>query len=71
VFCFRIKLPARYKKRQAALQQIRLETETALKQALGEQAFLNYQRSGGWWINNLAPTQSRNVRVVPAVPRTQ
>jgi hypothetical protein len=41
--------------RQAALQQIRTETENTVKKALGEKSYKRYLRSGGWWINNLAP----------------
>ena len=44
--------------RQAALQQIRTETETTLKQTLGEKAYKSYIKNGGWWINNIAPQQS-------------
>lgn len=42
--------------RQAALQQIRTETENEVKKALGEKSYNRYLRSGGWWLNNLAPT---------------
>lgn len=41
--------------RQAALQQIRSETEATLKQTLGEKAYKSYLNNGGWWINSLAP----------------
>jgi len=41
--------------RQAALQQIRIETQNTIKQALGDKSYKRYLRSGGWWINNLAP----------------
>jgi len=41
--------------RQAALQQIRTETQNTIKQALGDKSYKRYLRSGGWWINNLAP----------------
>jgi len=40
--------------RQAALAQIRAETETAVKKMLGEKLFIRYQRNGGWWLNNIA-----------------
>ena len=43
--------------RQAMLQQIRTETETTLKQTLGEKAYKSYLNNGGWWINNIAPQQ--------------
>jgi hypothetical protein len=42
-------------KRQEALRQIRTETESTIKTALGEDNFKKYAREGGWWINNLAP----------------
>ena len=41
--------------RQAALQQIRTETENTVKKALGDKSYRRYLQSGGWWINNLAP----------------
>ena len=41
--------------RQAALQQIRTETENTIKKALGDKSYKRYLQSGGWWINNLAP----------------
>ena len=44
--------------RQAALQQIRTETEATLKQTLGEKAYNSYLKNGGWWINNISPKQS-------------
>ena len=40
---------------QAALQQIRTETENTVKKALGDKSYRRYLQSGGWWINNLAP----------------
>lgn len=43
--------------RQASFQQIRTETEKAVRDALGEQNFKRYQREGGWWINQLGPSQ--------------
>lgn len=55
--------------RQAALQDIRTETENTLKQTLGEKAYKNYLKNGGWWINNLAPTRpsSTGTRFVPVL----
>ena len=44
--------------RQAALQQIRTETEATLKQTLGDKAYKSYLKNGGWWINNISPKQS-------------
>jgi len=52
--------------RQAALQQIRTETETTLKQTLGEKAYKSYLNNGGWWINNLSPPQRPNFSDRPA-----
>ena len=49
--------------RQAALQQIRTETEDTLKKTLGEKAYKSYVNNGGWWINNIAPQQSSTTRV--------
>ncbi len=43
--------------RQAALQQIRTETEATLKKTLGEKAYNSYLKNGGWWLNNISPTQ--------------
>ena len=43
--------------RQTMLQQIRTETETTLKQTLGDKAYKSYMNNGGWWINNIAPQQ--------------
>ncbi len=45
--------------RQAALTRIREETEQTVKATLGEENFKRYLRSGGYWINNLAPTLPR------------
>jgi len=42
--------------RQAALQQIRVETETTVKTTLGEKNYKRYLREGGWWLNNIAPS---------------
>jgi len=46
--------------RQAALLEIRNETENTLKQTLGDKVYKTYLKNGGWWINNLAPQQSPN-----------
>ncbi len=43
--------------RQAALSKIRDETQQAVIDTLGGNVFTNYLRRGGYWINNLAPTQ--------------
>ena len=48
---------------QAALQQIRTETEATLKKTLGEKAYKSYLKNGGWWLNNIAPKQSSTARV--------
>jgi len=50
--------------RQAALQQVRTETEAALRQALGDKIYNSYLKNGGWWINNLAPAPPKNAPVV-------
>jgi hypothetical protein len=44
--------------RQAALQAVRDETETAVKSQLGDKSFSSYQKNGGWWLNNLAPRRN-------------
>jgi len=48
--------------RQAALAQIRTETEQAVKTAFGsDKIYKRYVNNGGWWLNNLAsapPTQN-------------
>ncbi len=41
--------------RQAELAQIRAETETAVKGALGDKLYKRYMSNGGWWLNNIAP----------------
>jgi hypothetical protein len=41
--------------RQAALAKIREETEKTVTTALGQENYQRYLRSGGYWINNLAP----------------
>jgi len=44
--------------RQAALAQIRTETEQAVKTAFGSDKIYNrYVNSSGWWLNNIAPAQ--------------
>lgn len=55
---------------QTALQQLRTETENALKETLGEKAYKSYLKNGGWWLNNLAPQRSSapGVRIVPTTP---
>ena len=50
--------------RKSALQQVRTETEAALKQALGDKVYQSYLKSGGWWINNLAPAPPKNTPVI-------
>jgi len=40
--------------RQAALAQIRAETEASVKTALGDKLFKRYLSNGGWWLNNIA-----------------
>jgi hypothetical protein len=49
--------------RSAALQQIRAEAETAVKNALGDKAYKRYLSNGGWWLNNIAP-----MRPPPSAP---
>ena len=41
--------------RQAALQQIRSETELSMKSMLGDKLYKHYLNNGGWWLNNIAP----------------
>lgn len=41
--------------RQAALLQVRAETEKTVKEALGEKNYKRYLQQGGWWLNNIAP----------------
>ncbi len=41
--------------RQAALAEIRTETEQAVKTALGDKLYKRYLNDGGWWLNNIAP----------------
>jgi hypothetical protein len=43
--------------RQTQLQQIRAETERTVKSTIGDQNYQRYLSQGGFWINNLAPTQ--------------
>jgi len=50
--------------RKTALQQIRAETENALKQALGEKTYQSYLKNGGWWINNLSPPPPRSTPTI-------
>lgn len=49
--------------RRTALQQIRTETEVALKQALGDKVYQSYLKSGGWWINSISPAPPKNPTV--------
>lgn len=44
--------------RQAALWELKTETENTLKTTLGEKAYKSYLKNGGWWINNIAPQRS-------------
>lgn len=39
--------------RKEALKSIRTETEAAVLEKMGDKAFKNYKRSGGYWMNNL------------------
>ena len=39
---------------QAALAQIRAETEQSIKTALGDKLYKRYLNNGGWWLNNIA-----------------
>jgi hypothetical protein len=50
--------------RSAALQAIRTETEKELATLLGERRAKAYPNSGGYWIQNLSPTQPTITRVV-------
>ena len=45
--------------RQEAFTRIRDETQNAVREALGGAAYTNYIRQGGYWINSIAPVQSR------------
>jgi hypothetical protein len=49
--------------RAAALQAIRAETEKELATLLGERRAKAYPNSGGYWIQNLAPTPPTITRV--------
>jgi hypothetical protein len=40
---------------QAALAQIRAETEASVKTALGDKPYQRYLNNGAWWLNNIAP----------------
>jgi hypothetical protein len=40
---------------QELLQKIRSETDTTLKQTLGDKAYKSYMRNNGWWLNSIAP----------------
>jgi len=39
--------------RKEAFKTIRTETEAAVAEKIGDKAFKNYKRSGGYWMNNL------------------
>ena len=45
--------------RTQALQAIRMETEKAITESLGESGLKKYRSRGGYWISNLAPTPSK------------
>ena len=45
--------------RQAALAQIRAETEASVKAALGDKLYKRYMSNGGWWLNNIAPAAKK------------
>jgi hypothetical protein len=51
--------------RQAALLQIRTETEKTVKETLGEKNFTRYLREGGYWLNSIAPAPPLQPRKVP------
>ena len=57
--------------RQTMLQQIRTETETTLKQTLGDKAYKSYMNNGGWWINNIAPQQRPATRASTVIQTFQ
>ncbi len=44
---------------QAALAQIRAETEQSVKTLLGDKLYKRYLNGGGWWLNNLAHPPSK------------
>jgi hypothetical protein len=44
---------------QAALAQIRAETEQSVKTALGDKLYKRYLNNGGWWLNNIARPPSK------------
>ncbi len=45
--------------RQAALTQIRVETEQSVSATLGDKIFKRYQSNNGWWINQLGPAPKK------------
>ena len=47
--------------RQTELAQIRAETETVVKGALGDKLYKRYLSNGGWWLNNIAPSTSQKL----------
>lgn len=44
--------------RQTALWELRTETESTLKETLGDKAYKSYQKNGGYWIHSIAPQKS-------------
>ena len=48
--------------RSEALLAIRTETEKGVSAQSGEKVFNSYKRSGGYWMNNLAPQQTTRRR---------
>jgi hypothetical protein len=44
--------------RNEALKAIQIEAQTGVSHHLGEKLFNDYKRSGGYWLNNLAPMES-------------
>lgn len=51
--------------KEVARQKIRDETESLVKSQLGEDNFKRYQRTGGYWINNLSPARRPPVSARP------
>jgi hypothetical protein len=44
--------------RQAALQAIQAQAQSALTGLLGQQAMNAYKDQGGWWLKRLGPSES-------------
>lgn len=44
--------------RNESLKAIQVEAQTGVSHHLGEKLFNDYKRSGGYWLNNLAPMES-------------